>query len=153
MKRYLAGLIVFFSFVVSPVSYAEAVDLTVVVKAKDDLVSVTVSNDSRSSVDIYSINIELNGGIYHLANQAQIKAKSEISHEISVAAPQVPGTYPLVTEVVYQQDGLVLSHVDVGYFHHQKENILDVDLAISALTVRKSTPLRMPEVGTRSRWA
>lgn len=121
---------------------AEEISLDLSVVANDAAVLVTAHNRGTGMVPGIRASLELDGEVYHRVFDHPLLPGEARGVEVHVKLPTTAGTYPLTTNLYYRNDGVELSVVNVGYFHHRVQksehrpvSLEDVEIRGRATTI------------------
>lgn len=110
--------------------FASDVNLLLYQQSKEDLVSITVENNSTQNVVIDSVYIELDGQKYERPSKEIIQSYNKRNFNFTVTFPSLHGSYPLIVTVRYLNDGQVLSLRHAGLFNFGEALLSDTTCSI-----------------------
>jgi len=123
-----------------PNALADNISIDVFVEARDREVIVRLTNVGRDTASSLSVSLELLGNeavksLPPLAPRNYLQAVFEVEY------PKKEGSYPLYTTVNYLNDGRTMSLVNVGAYHYGKPRVINRELKIPDLVLRKQAAL------------
>jgi len=117
---------------------AAEISLNLTVTAKNELVTVTVSNRGRDTAPIHRVTTELDGKTYSSESSVELSSGRSTSFRFSVSLPENKGTYPLTTRVYYLNDEDQMSLINVGPFNHVRESKISSGVRLNATPLRET---------------
>ncbi|MBF0220121.1 MAG: hypothetical protein HQL49_11445 [Gammaproteobacteria bacterium] len=132
---------------VTPLSAAE-INLTLNQRSVQNQVTVEVINQSRIALPIQAVEVILDGRHYLDDRTITLTPGGQYQHQFTIDYPTLPGSYPQQVKLRYQNEGQWLTLSDVGFYHFQRQALLNEAATIEAdrlqqegkVTIRASQP-------------
>ncbi len=147
MLNRLSLFVVLFLSVFCSRCFASDIAFTLNVVAKEDQVRVSFRNTGTHSTPSTRVTVELAGEVYDSGPLGPLQPGGQGQALFTVKFPSEPGTYPLITRLLYDNDGQAISVINAGYFNYRTRRTLKVGRGINDLVLRKHRTLFVPREG------
>lgn len=124
-------------------AFAADIHLAIHQKTENDLVSITVENQSGQPVLIHAVSIELDGRKYHRPLPEKWEPHRVQTIQFTVDSPSMKGSYPLIAAVHYLHEEKQLSLKNVSLFSVGDAAALDVLARVPEVTVAGEGDIRV----------
>lgn len=125
--------------------FAADISLNVSVAARDEQVTVKVTNTGRDNAVLLRVSTELAGEKYGEQVRSVLEPGKQHNSRMQVKFPEREGSYPLITRVFYLNDGKELSIVDAGYFNYRRTEHLADNCAVPNISLAGKTVVELPK--------
>lgn len=122
-------------------AFAADISINLRVEARDDLVTVTVTNTGKDRTTETHLKLELDGRTYRKPVARTLFPGAKESVEFRVQLPEKEGTYPLYTTLYYYNNGQKLSVLDAGYFNFRRNVVLDTPCTLNVIRISNNAEL------------
>ena len=134
-----------FSFILLTAQLSHAADISIGlhVEARDEQVTVTISNTGKDPAPDPIMRLELDGQELVQRLPAPLLPGTGITIHSQLALPSREGSFPLVTTFSYLNDKSRLSVKNVGYFNHRRHDELGVQCTLQTTRLHSNGELRV----------